>query len=310
VVLILSDTKRAKRLLSSLRQTAHAAREFFQRDPRVLAHIQSTISAHLSGLRAVAALWARSKQKISLTQWVNSECILVLGNDESLRAPMDAINRVIFQRITELVLAQSESRTRRTFCFLDECKEIGKLDCLPRLLTKGRSKGVRSVLAFQDIEGMRAVYGDHLAHEVVGMCANKAFLRTDCYETAKWACQIIGDIEQREWTRSITRGSNKSTSQSEHIQKREAILPAQVMQLSLAHDGQFEGYFVTPGIGVYHRTVSFARRLLPLGNVANFCPRPPEDQYLLDDTPPRNSLDDIGPITGSRDDNEIGRAHV
>ena len=208
---------------------------------------------------------------------------------------------MIFQRVTELVLSLSESNTRRAWFFLDELKEAGRLDTLPRLLTKGRSKGARLCLAFQAYEGLRSVYGDELAAEITGMCSNKAFLRTDSPDTAKWAAQIIGDMELREWTRSIQHGSSSTTSQSEHIVKREAILHTQIMQLPLAERGRFEGYFVTPGIGVYHRTIKFAHQLRPLGNVPNFIPRPPEDQYLCDNGPRRSPLDGIGPITDPGD---------
>lgn len=313
VVLTLSDTKRTKALLGSLPQTSHIAREHFSRDPRTLANVQSTISANMAMLRPIAAMWERCSHKISLTQWVKQEGILVLGNDEQLRAPIDAINRVIFQRLTELILAQSESTRRRTWLFLDEFREAGKLDGLGRLLTKGRSKGARAVLAWQTIHGLRAAYGEHLAGEISGMCANKAFLRTDDFETAQWAAHIMGEVELREWHRTFQRGSgNSSTSQSEHVAKREVVLASQIMQLPPAADGQFQGFFVTPGVGIYHHTVRFAQRLLPLGDVPNFVPRPPEHQYLHDvpqasgSGSGRNPLDDIKPITQDEPDDADG----
>jgi type IV secretory pathway TraG/TraD family ATPase VirD4 len=283
VVLILSDTNRAAKLLHSLPQTRAIGREHFSRDPRTLSNIQSTISANVAMLRPVAAMWEHATQKISLEQWIKGDFILVLGNDETLRGPIDALNRVIFQRTTELVLAQPESSTNRAFFFLDEVKEMGKLDTLPRLLTKGRSKGARVVLAFQTIEGLRAVYGDHLADELAGMAANKALLRTDSPVTAKWAAQVLGEHELREWTKSVQHGSNRTTSWAAHIVKKESVLDSQIMQLPLARGGSYEGYFHTPGIGAYKRTVYFANCLLPLGNVPNFVPRPVEHQYLNDD---------------------------
>lgn len=52
--------------------------------------------------------------------------------------------------------------------FLDELRDLGRLDALNRLLLKGRSKNVSVVLGFQDIEGLREVYGDKVANEIVG----------------------------------------------------------------------------------------------------------------------------------------------
>ena len=304
VVLILSDTNRAAKLLQSLPQTRAIGREHFSRDPRTLANVQATISANVAMLRPIAAMWEHATQKISLEQWINGEFILVLGNDETLRGPIDDLNRVIFQRITELVLAQPESSANRSWFFLDEAKELGKLDTLPRLMTKGRSKGARVVLAFQTIEGLRAVYGEHLADELAGMAANKALLRTDSPVTAKWAAHVLGEHELREWTKSVQHGPNRTTSWSEHIVKKESVLDSQLMQLPPARGGSFEGYFVTPGIGTYKRTVYFANCLLPPGNVPNFVPRPVEHQYLNDDAAHtvqnphhRDPLNDIRPFS-------------
>lgn len=307
-VLILSDQKRTARLLNSLPQTRHYAREYFSRDPRVLANIESTITAHMSMIRPIAAMWSKSKHKISLAQWVHQDGILVLGSSQALRAPIDAINRVLFARIAELILSLSESRSRRIWLFLDEIKEAGRIE-LNRLATMGRSKGVRMCLAWQSIAGLHAVYGEKLADELAGMCRNKALLRTDCPVTAAWMAKILGDHELREWTRSVQRGSSSSTSMAEHIVARPSVLPRQFMNLPPAHGGSFEGYFITPGIGAYHRVVRFANRLWPLGNAPNFVPRPAEDQYLIDEpvsdgnpADKRNPLDGIGRITDDPDE--------
>lgn len=41
------------------------------------------------------------------------------------------------------------------------------------------------MLGFQDIEGLREVYGYQLANEIAGQCANKAILRCDSSDTAR-----------------------------------------------------------------------------------------------------------------------------
>ncbi len=94
----------------------------------------------------IAASWERSSRSISLREWLETESILILGNDEATRTALDAINQVIFKRLSELVLAQSESEseTRRTWIFLDELRQGGRLEELSALLTKGRSKGAQA----------------------------------------------------------------------------------------------------------------------------------------------------------------------
>src|SRR5262249_53998029 len=143
--------------------------------------------------------------------------------------PLDAINRVLFQRLVELLLAQPEADGVRTYLFLDELRDAGKLDGLGRLLTKGRSKGCAAVLGFQDIEGLRDVYGERAANELVGQCGNKAILRLESPATAEWASQVLGEQEGYDRSRSETAvGLEKvSGTLSEHLARRPAVLPSE-----------------------------------------------------------------------------------
>ncbi|MBI3411397.1 MAG: type IV secretion system DNA-binding domain-containing protein [Planctomycetes bacterium] len=278
VVVVMRDEKRLRILLEGFQATSHLTHQYL-RDPRTSINIQSTIASHMAMLSPIAALWSR-KKAISLTEWVDGNFVLVLGNDESLRAPLDAVNRVIFQRLTELVLAQSESKTRRSWFFLDEVKEAGRLDGLSRLITKGRSKGVRVVLGFQDIKGLREVYGENAADELAGMCSNKAILRLDSEATAAWGAQLIGEAEQIEITRSHTQARESSNTTTEQIQTRSAVLASQILRLSIPENGLFHGYYITPAIGVYPGRVFFRPLLLDPGKEPNFEKREPEEQYL------------------------------
>jgi len=124
----LSNTEETLALLQSVPQTRDIAREHFERNDVARSNVQYTCTANLGKLRSIACLWEKASEKISLTDWVQSDSILILGNNENLRGPLSAINRVLFQRLSELIISQSESDTRRTWVFLDELKEMGKLD--------------------------------------------------------------------------------------------------------------------------------------------------------------------------------------
>lgn len=176
-------------------------------DSRTLSNILATISTKLSIFEPVAASWheATKNEKrsatFSLKDWSEGKYteFLVLGNDEAGRAAIDPINQAIFKRATELLLARKEttdeqkaSGNNQTWFFLDEVREAGMLDGLSRLLTKGRSKGACVVLAFQDIEGMRDVYGNEVANEICGQCNNTIILRLNSPTTAQWASELFG----------------------------------------------------------------------------------------------------------------------
>ena len=208
--------------------------EYFKND-KTASDILSTLREKLSTYRFIAAAWSRAERKISLKEWLESDSILLLGNDEAMRSAVDSVNRLMFKRIGELVLAQRESETRRTWIFLDEVREAGKLEGLAALATKGRSKGVCLVLGLQDIEGLREVYNPYVAQEILGQCSNKAILRLENPGTAEWAAKLFGTreaLEERK-SRSENKGGGPSSGASEQVVERPVVLASQLVMCQL-----------------------------------------------------------------------------
>lgn len=281
VVRVAHDSDLLRRLLESVPDTRPLIDQYFA--PEVtFKNVHSTIATRLSVLEPIAALWESALRKISLNDWIDGGSILVLGCHDRLREALDAINRVLFQRLTELALDRSESQSRRTWCFLDEVRDAGKLEGLRRLMTKGRSKGARVVLGLQDIEGLRKVYGDREANELAGVAAYKSFLRLDGPETARWAADAIGQQLRFEYTSSHTSSpGGPSRSTNEHIAERAAVLASQLMHPARgAGEGLIAGYHIAPRVGVYHAALPLFDGLRAPGRTPNFMPRPVAEQYL------------------------------
>ena len=127
-------------------------------------------------------------------------------------------------------------------------------------MTKGRSKGASVVLGFQDIEGLRDVYGTHRANVMMGMCSSKAILRLLSPETAAWASKLMGDfekIELRESTSSAGLLRGRSRTQSEQRVKSEAVLPSEFLTIPPTDiETGLSGYFVSPWQGAYQHCAS------------------------------------------------------
>jgi hypothetical protein len=253
------------------------------KEERTAQSVLSTLVVKLAEFAPVAAAWDNAAERVSLTEWVETgESILVLGNDETARAPLDAINRVLFRRVVELVLARPESAVPQTWFFLDEVREAGRLDNLSSLLTRGRSKGAVAVLGFQDIEGLRTVYGDKEANELVGQCAHKALLRMESPATAAWGGEVVGQVEWVEEKESVS-GSVRSVTY-ERV-KREGVLPAEFLSTPPTNPvNGLTGIFLAPEAGAFRNTIpgkELAKALKPADpSVPNFVPRPAWQQIL------------------------------
>ncbi len=279
-------------------------------------NILSTLLTHLCPFEVIAAAWD-GRQAVSLTQWMREEAVLVLGSDEPHRAAMDALNRLIFRRLTELVLGSEELRpgdTRRTWFFLDEVREAGRLDGLSRLLTKGRSKGAAVVLGFQDIAGLHDVYGPEVAEELVGQCANKAILRLNSPKTAAWASSLLGTREvierqagnSKSTPQSLSTASSRSESVSHSVAARPLVLDSEFLGLPETNPANgLSGYFITPASGPFCDHLpgeTIAAQLLPPDrSVPNFVPLPVNRQYLRPwtETEPISARPHFEPKTGT-----------
>lgn len=94
----------------------------------------------------------------------------------------------------------------RTWMVLDELRELGKVPGLADFINKGRSRGVCTVLGFQDYLGLKEAFGENIAHEITATCAHRMFLRLGG-ESAEWASRSIGKAEIVETTFSFSSGS-------------------------------------------------------------------------------------------------------
>ncbi len=224
-------------------------------DERTGCSVLATLRTRLAELEPVAALWSKSERSVSLEEWASGGFVLVLASNESVRASLDALNRLIFRRAVDLTLSRPESFERRSWFFLDEVREAGKLDGLSSLLTRGRSKGASVVLGFQDVEGLRDAYGEHLANEIMAMCSNKTVLRLESPETAAWASRLMGEferIELRDSTSSEGGWSVQRCTRSEQRVKSDAVLPSEFLSLPpTTRKSGLTGFYLSPWLGAY-----------------------------------------------------------
>lgn len=305
LLLTMRNPVRLRSLLESTTTTDFLTQYF--EHPATFQNILSTVLTHLCPFEVIAAAWQKSTNRICLTNWIQNESVLVLGNDEANRTSIDAMNRLIFRRLSELILTQPELRSeesRRTWLFLDEVREAGRLEGLPRLLTKGRSKGAAVVLGFQDIAGLREVYGQNVADEIVGQCSTKVFLRLNSPETAAWASRVIGSREVIEGNRgsskdlrfSVSTLGRNSESVSHSVATRPLVLESEFFGLPETNPKNgLTGFFLNPVTGVFRDEIPgswISENLLPISmETTNFLPRPVSDQYLQGNGSPKTLAD-------------------
>jgi type IV secretory pathway TraG/TraD family ATPase VirD4 len=179
-------------------------RDFLDGDPRTVGNVRATIGAKFRNFPVIASCWhaaEKAGRTFSLTEWAKdgSQQVLVVGADDAAKETIETINKAIFRRASELLLARRENTDEeradgreQSYIFLDEVRHAGHLDKLNELLTKGRSRGLSVILGFQDIDGLRHVYSRELANELCAQCNNITILRLNSGESAQWASDLFG----------------------------------------------------------------------------------------------------------------------
>lgn len=238
----------------------HETLDNFLGDERTGYQVFTTIASRMSYFRPVAALWQRVTAKLSLRNWLATDSVLLFGMDATARTALDAINEIMFRILVEEIDMQADSRSRRTWIWIDEARLAGPIlraDLLPYLAAKGRSRGACLLLAFQDIEGFREASGPRVANEIIAQCSHKALLRMEAEESAEWASKLLGQYETIQELKSYKGGFFDDGSSSEQFCKREAVLPSEFYLIppTDVRTG-LTGVFVAPTGGAVRGTMS------------------------------------------------------
>jgi hypothetical protein len=238
LLLTMRSRERISLVLGSNPETAHLWSEAAQ-DERTVSNLMASFNAQLSRYNTVAALWHRCPRKFSLKEWVASDSILLVRSHPKYGAVLQPIHQAMLDVLIDLILTQQDSRTRRTWLFLDECRDLGKVTKLPRFANLARSVGGVLALGIQSVEGMYEAYGgEHPAAELLGLVRNVTFLRTNSQTSAAYAERFFGSVE---WLVERVSHSRSTSSKGEttygrtvdHTLRTEpAILAAELMDIT------------------------------------------------------------------------------
>ena len=186
------------------------------RNEETRGNIDISIIVDLAPFKTLAARWHHCARTFSLSDWMASESVLVVGRVDAESELFDAINSLLLNRASELLMSQPDQPDIRTYLFLDELGTVKGFQKLQSLMTTGLSKLVSVILASQGVEGLKLQFGNEATEQFLAMCSNKAFLCLS-QPTAEWAAKQIGKTDWLEiyqnWSSSYGASWNQGTSQ-------------------------------------------------------------------------------------------------
>lgn len=164
--------------------------------------------------------------------------ILTVGNYPTLAQTFAPLCSLV---ITVAIKLMNQPGKQPSFVMLDEVPTVfvPNLEVLPNT---GRSNKVATVLMCQDLAQLTDGYGKEKADVLFASCNTHFYGRVSSSFTAERLSKQFGKEDKVYTTASKTRtGFTKSFGQSESVQERDAIKPADFLSLEV---GQFAGIAV------------------------------------------------------------------
>jgi len=247
-------------------------------DAREKGSVLSELDTFLDEYSPIAACWAKA-QPISLREFTEGQCILLLAQDEEAPDALTLINGLMFRFVSQQLLRHMTNEQllregkppRRSFLILDELRDIaGRMtDPLTAILMRGRAYGIACLSAWQSHRGMIDAVNQNRAPEIIGLCSYLGMLRVREQETALYLSQTCGE-------REVYR---KSQGGSKQLVKEQNVMPEEIADLP--GDKLHSYFYGPPPLGLWKAELPWPERKPREENTpVDFVPRPDSDQYL------------------------------
>lgn len=219
--------------------------------------MEKNLKAFTAPIFRLAKTWSKidPKKRFSFKQWLDNDNtkhrrIIVQMNqkDGALGA---AISRAIISFSTNHIasLEFSESKTRLIGYFLDEVPAFRKLESLIKINEIGRSKGVFTLVGFQDSSQISQIYGKEELQKWGALFGLRVFPQVVGADSQKWVCEQIGEREVQYRQKNVSgTGTGQLNVSSSYSQPQSApvLLPSE-LELFGKQNGFIESLFL--GLG-------------------------------------------------------------
>jgi hypothetical protein len=186
-----------KELLSIMKTYTPEASNILEAPDKTAQSVLMHLSTNAWLIADLAKAWGdvAPDKRFSITDWIRGvdikEKVLILQGSENYKVLSNAYIQLAFSLASGLINSPeiAKSDERRLWFFMDEFPQLGKLERFRSLLEIGRSKGIRIVLACQDIAQIREIYGEHAANSWLGIVGTYIFTRMGAGETANYVAE-------------------------------------------------------------------------------------------------------------------------
>lgn len=172
------------------------------------ASVMSSVQKHLAFLDSelVAASVARSTFDVRDLLKSGTTLYLQIPPEQLLAA--QGLLRCWLSTIIKAIGSAGDERSGQVLCLLDEASALNGLSAIEEAVVRGRSAGVRLLLAYQSDSQVSAAFQDKPTL-LYDNCSTKIYLGASSFETSEKISKSLGD-----WTQVVESASQSTTRQS------------------------------------------------------------------------------------------------
>lgn len=201
---------------------------------------ENTFAGLLSTITSKLALWlnprvdaATEACDFDLRELRTKPMSIYLGVSPDELDRIAPLYNLLFQQLVDLNVRDlpDERTPMKVLVILDEFARIGRAQVIASAFSYVAGYGIRLLPVIQSRSQLRAVYGEHVANEIVANCGVEVAFTPKELRVANELSERIGYIGQESVTKSLTiHGILANRSKSMSDQRRALLLPQELMQ--------------------------------------------------------------------------------
>ncbi len=181
----------------------------------------------------------------SATAWAEKrEGWIFLTGTEAEQEALRPLHSLWIDLLILRLLTEPEPGQKRAWFVLDELATLQKLPQFHSALTKGRKSDNPIIFGYQGKAQLEVIYG-HLAEVMLSQPATKFVMKTAEPKAAKWASELIGDIEIERVRETVADGKRAGKSFTMDRQIEPLVMSSEIQGLEDLHSFMKLGNNVT-----------------------------------------------------------------
>ena len=203
--------------------------------PHQRAGVLGSLGIVVASLRLLPSRAEAKDREWCATDWaVNRKGWIFLTSTEAEQDALRPLHSLWIDLLVLRLLTKPLPEQKKAWLVIDELASLQRLPQFHTALTKGRKSDNPIVFGYQDKAQLETIYG-HLAEVMLSQPTTKFILRTAEPNAAKWAAELIGEVEIERVRETVADGLRRGKSFTMDRQIEPLVMKSEVEGLPDLH---------------------------------------------------------------------------